>query len=295
MDTNTLIVTVYCVVDDFMKSFLAGKRLRQRGPQPTLSDSETLTIEIVGEFLGLDEEKAMFGFFRSVYDDWFPALRKIDRTTFVRQAANLWKVKEKLWEHLLGQIAFDPQISLVDSFPLPICRFARAHRCRRLREIAEFGHDEVARQTFLGLRIHLQVAWPGAIVGYRLAPANVHELPVAVELLEATTGWVLGDRNYWSPEVASTARTRGLHWLTPYKSAKREKFPWPRWLTHKRYRIETVIGQMVARFNVKTIWARDAWHLVSRWLRKLLSHTISVLLCQQAGLPPLQFAKLVTL
>jgi len=33
---------------------------------------------------------------------------------------------------------------------------------------------------------------------------------------------------------------------------------------------------------------------VSRWLRKLVSHTIAVLLCRQQGLSPLQFADLVS-
>jgi hypothetical protein len=41
MDATTLLITVYCLVDEW----LAGRRLRQRGPQPILSDSEVLTIE----------------------------------------------------------------------------------------------------------------------------------------------------------------------------------------------------------------------------------------------------------
>jgi hypothetical protein len=46
MDATTLAITVYCLID----GWLAGRRLRQRGPQPTLADSEVLTIECVGEF-----------------------------------------------------------------------------------------------------------------------------------------------------------------------------------------------------------------------------------------------------
>lgn len=294
MDTNTFIIEVYCLVDDFMKAFLQGKRLRQRGPMPKLRDSEVLTLEIVGEFLGFDEDKTIFWFFRNYYADWFPALGKIHRTTFVRQAANLWKIKEKLWEHLLGMIDFDPGISIVDSFPLPICRFARANRCRRLREISAYGYDEVARQTFFGLRTHLRVCWPGVIVDHRLVAANVHEIPVAVDMLKHVQGYFLGDRNYWNPEVAEEMRTQGLHWLVPFKSSKREKYPWPRSIKHKRYRIETLIGQLVERFSVKKIWARDTWHLISRWLRKIVSHTISVFFCQKAGLPPLHFASLIS-
>lgn len=55
-----------------------------------------------------------------------------------------------------------------------------------------------------------------------------------------------------------------------------------------------MIGQLVARYHLKRVWARDAWHLWSRRLRKLLSHTVAVLLCLQAGLPPLHLADLVT-
>jgi hypothetical protein len=56
-----------------------------------------------------------------------------------------------------------------------------------------------------------------------------------------------------------------------------------------------VIGQFTERFAIKKVWARDTWHLISRWLRKVMSHTISIFLCQKVGLPPLQFANLVDL
>jgi hypothetical protein len=55
-----------------------------------------------------------------------------------------------------------------------------------------------------------------------------------------------------------------------------------------------VIGQLVERYHAKRVWARDAWHLWSRWQRKLLSHTLAVYLCQQSGLGSLRFAGLLT-
>jgi hypothetical protein len=131
MDLDTLIVTVFCTVDDALAFTLDGQRLRQRGPHPLLSDSEVLTIEAIGEYLGLDQDKAMFAYFRRHFAHFFPALRRIHRTTFVRQAANLWRVKEMLWQHLLYGLEVDRAISLIDSFPVPVCRFARATRCRR--------------------------------------------------------------------------------------------------------------------------------------------------------------------
>ena len=55
-----------------------------------------------------------------------------------------------------------------------------------------------------------------------------------------------------------------------------------------------MIGQLTGRYQLKRVWARDAWHLWSRWQRKLLSHTLAVLLCQRAGLSSLRFADLLT-
>ncbi len=39
MDITTYLISVYCLVDEWLK----GKRLRQRGSQPQLADSEVLT------------------------------------------------------------------------------------------------------------------------------------------------------------------------------------------------------------------------------------------------------------
>jgi hypothetical protein len=290
MDITTFIISVFCLIDDF----LAGKRLRQRGPRPTLRDSEVLTIEVVGEFLGLGTESSMFIHFRRYYAGWFPGLRQITRTTFTRQAANLWKIKQDLWHILAQGIPQDPSLSIIDSFPIPICRFARAPYCRSLAEVAAYGHDEVAHQTFYGLRAHVRLAWPGVLVDCCLAPANLHDTEGAEELLEGVSGYALADRNYWKPELAQRLQAQGLCLLAPYRNAKREKRPWPRAWTQMRYRIETVFGQLVERFHAKRLWARDVWHLTSRWMRKLLSHTLAVFFCVQTQQRSyLRFAELV--
>jgi hypothetical protein len=56
MDLEPFLTTVYCLTDDF----LAGQKLRQRGPQPMIHDIEVLTVEIAGEFLGIDTDTGLF-------------------------------------------------------------------------------------------------------------------------------------------------------------------------------------------------------------------------------------------
>lgn len=291
MDLNTFLVTVFCVIDDWLKD----KRLRQRGPRPVLYDSEVLTMEVVGEFLGLDEDKAIYTYFRRHWAAWFPGIARVHRTTFVRQAANLWSVKRALWQHVLEQVSMDREVSIIDSFPVPLCRFARANRCKLMPEAAAYGYDELTRQKYYGFRAHVRICWPGVIVAVELTPANVHDLTAVEQLTQQSTGWLLGDRNYWSPQLTAHLAEKQLSLLARYRSAKRDPHPWPLWLTHTRYRIETVFSQLVNRFNAKTVWARDTWHLTSRWWRKILAHTFAVFVAQQLGLDsPLRFAELIT-
>jgi Transposase DDE domain len=282
VDLDELIVGAFCTIDDALKDVPAS-RLRTRGPAPALADSEVLTLEVVGEFLGLDQDVAIYRYFRWHYGHFFPALQRVHRTTFVRQAANLWAAKEWLWHAVLQQVPHDPTFALVDSFPLPICQFARAYRCRRFRGEAAYGKDQLMRQTFYGFRVHVRLCWPGLISRFVLAPANVSEPAAATWLAEQTRGVLLGDRNYWAPAVAEDLRAGGVRLLAPYRTAQHD--PWPAWsslLSRIRYRIDTLFGQLAERFHSKKVWARDSWHLWSRLLRKVLSHTLTVSLNQAA-------------
>jgi len=218
----------------------------------------------------------------------------VHRTTFARQAANLWRVKERLWQEFLPLAPHDPAFALVDSMPLPACLFARAYRCKRFRGEAAFGKDTLLKQTFYGFRMHARVCWPGLITRFSVAPANAHELSVLPEITGSTSGLLVGDRNYHSPKTKEELARMGIELLAPYSSKIRD--PTPRksaLLSRLRYRIDTVFSQLVERYSVKRVWARDLWHLRSRLLRKVLSHTLAFLLNYRAGNQPLQLAKLL--
>lgn len=293
MDREDLIITVFTLIDDLLPIVTDGRRLRQRGPQPTLADSEVITIELVGAFLGYSQDQALFQDFRYYWSHLFPGLRCIHRTTFVRQAANLWAVKEHLWQLLVGLIPHDPDLAIVDSYPLPVSHPMRAKRSRCFRGVAAFGRDYATKATIYGFRVHLRVEWPGVISRVLVAPANASEPSQAPHLLEGIPGYVLGDRGYWNPERMAELRALGTALLAPFRRKSRD--PWPelsRWLSRKRYRIETVISQLVCRFASRQVWARDWWHLWNRLLRTILMHTVAVWLNRQAGRSPLQFVHL---
>ena len=63
MPLDELIVTMFCRMDNVVKAHVPVRSLRQRGPLPHLADSEVITIELVGEYLGLNTEKAIDQYF----------------------------------------------------------------------------------------------------------------------------------------------------------------------------------------------------------------------------------------
>jgi len=295
MNLDDLIIAWFCLIDDLKPLAIGTARLRQSGPEPTLADSEVTTMEVVGMYLGLTQDTKLFAYFQRHWNHFFPALTRLHRTTFVRQATNLWKVKERLWCAIRDTLlSYDPTVGIIDSFPLPVCQFARAYRCRRFRGKASYGKDTVIRQTFYGFRLHVRICWPGVITRIELVPANVHEGEAALDLTPGTTGLLLGHRNYWLPKLKALLRQADIILLTPFRTAKQAPpGSWSPVLGRVRYRIDTVFGQLVDRCQAKRVWARDRWHLCNRLLRMVLMHTLAVLFNLELGNPPRQLARLV--
>ena len=299
MDLETFLTAVYCLVDDALAPLVAAQKLRQRGPAPTLADSEVLAIAVGGEFLGIATDQALYRYFRRHHAALFPGLTRVHRTTFVRQVTNLAPAAAALWRHygaaLAARGAIDPAVMVVDSMPLPVCHPARNARCRRFRDVAAFGKDAMTKRFFFGFRLHVRLTWPGAITAAALVPANVHDLVVAPWLLAGERGWALGDSAYWSPATRAELAAGGLALEAPRRQGPPGAPKWPRWLVNMRRRVETVLAQLVERYRVKRVWARDLRHLVARCARKLLSHTLAVVLCCEQDLSLLQFDRLLAM
>uniref|UniRef100_UPI004057581B hypothetical protein n=1 Tax=Candidatus Electronema sp. TaxID=2698783 RepID=UPI004057581B len=140
MDRDSFIIAVFltvCSQYDFIKN---NFKIRRGGFPPALSDEEVITMEICGEY------------FKSHYRHFFPKLS--DRSSFVRQAANLWQVKSAVQKRLAmisGEIN-DP-VQPVDTFPLPVCVITRAGRDRCFKGEADFGCLRGERHALLRIQI----------------------------------------------------------------------------------------------------------------------------------------------
>jgi hypothetical protein len=289
------IIAVYCCVDEELKVLTKGNSTRSRGFEPKLSDAEVLTMEIVAEFQGIDEDKGIWQYFRRHWQGWFPELSS--RSSFVRHSANLWQYKQRLQQQLAVTLgAFEDDIHLVDGLPMRLCCLTYAPRCQTFRGVADYGYCAAKDEHFYGFRGHLNLSFNGVITGFTVTPATGSEREALWEITPSTSGLVIADKGYLSQPLQTELSARGIFLQTPMRSNMKDSRPKAVVLLGQRVRrlIETVNSQLACRFHFERVRARDLWHLTSRVYRKILAHTVCCWLNQQLGRDLLHFDGLIS-
>ena len=100
MPIDEFIIKIYLMVDDYYKKIVTN-RLRQGGYAPKLTDSEIITMEIVGEFLQMDTDSQIHQYFKQHWQTWFPNLGSYPN--FAKQCVNLLQVKTLIQQHIVKQ------------------------------------------------------------------------------------------------------------------------------------------------------------------------------------------------
>jgi hypothetical protein len=293
MPVEDFIIYVYCCVVDIYNQ-IVQEPLRTRGFPPKLTDSEVITMEIVGEFMGKDQDKNLWRYFRNHWHSWFPNLGS--RANFAKQSANLYLVKEQILKHLIEKMgASNDHIHIVDGFPMPICKITRAARSHCFRGEAGYGYCAAKDEKYYGFEGHVIINYEGAICGYTFAAANIDERDVLQDMTEGLSGFLLGDKGYIRPILKEELIKQELDLETPLRKNMKDTRPkaFVKELMSVRRRVETVIGQLAERLHMERIRVRDKWHLSNRFIRKLLAHTVGVFLNLCIGNDPLHFESLV--
>ena len=77
------------------------------------------------KWLGFHSDKDIWKYFKQHWSHLFPKLP--DRSQFVRQTANLWVIKQQMYQHLVKLLGADTaDIHLADGFPMDVCVTTRA-------------------------------------------------------------------------------------------------------------------------------------------------------------------------
>jgi hypothetical protein len=277
------------LVDDLWARI--GHRYRRPGPAPACSDSELLTMVLVGECRGWDQEPDWVAAWQD-YRALFPVVP--ERSRFNRRRRALQHALNDLRRAILPalDLAQDRQC-VIDSLPVPVLHFHLVPSSPSTSSWraagAAFGKVCSKKQTIFGYKLHLLVTLGGVIVDFVLAPANVHDLTVGAELLaEQRALLALGDKAYYSAPVAAALQAEvGVTLFALPRATLRAQPPPAVVALHARCRqlIETVNGQLADQLHIETNHAKTFWGLCARLYSKLTAHTLCVYLNRQLGRP----------
>src|SRR5260221_1023384 len=277
----------YVIVDDVWQQI--GPLFKRPGPKAECSDSELLTMALVGECREWDTETTMLSQWRE-HRDLFPHIPSQSRFNRRRRALidafNLIRQTVLSWLDL----SQDGQAT-IDSVPVPTVKFHLVPGSTGdwATYGADFGKVSSKTITIFGFKLHLLVSLGGLILDFELAPASAADLTVGAQLLAQHTDLtVFGDKGYISAELARQllrdnrlklrALPRRNQANQPAKAVRRP-------LNAVRQIIETVNGQLTEQFNIQLNHVHTFAGLCTRLLTKLTAHTLCIYLNRLLGNP----------
>ena len=289
---------MYVVVDEVWP--LVAPWCRRPGPAPACSDSELVTMVLVGESRGWDEETDLVREWQT-RRDLFPHVP--ERSRFNRRRRALAPAINELRRVTLRllDLAQDRQCA-IDSLPVPALRFHLVPGSSAVGHWTEhgaaFGKVTTKKQTIFGYKLQLLVTLNGVILDFLLAPANVNDLVAGAELLAKHRDLlVLGDKGYLSaPVAADLLATTGITLLTVPRKNQRVQLPAPLAALQTRWRqiVETVNGQLATLFHIEENHAHSFDGLRARLYSKLTAHTLALYINRLLGNPDCLHLKALT-
>jgi hypothetical protein len=265
---DDFIVTAYVVIAKTMAAL--GHRDDVRAGA---GDAEVLTVAVVAaKYFQNHHERALQIMLRLHYLSGHLSVSRFNRRLH-RLAA--WF---RLTLEALGAVFAHGAVFLIDSMPVPVCRRARARRCRKVRGAEFCGYCAAKREKFFGWRLHLVCTTHGVPVAFDLLPGGLHDLTPIHELtygLPAATT-VYGDKGYNAADDEGTILAATGVRLVPIRKANMRPNDWADKLALREFRkrIEAVYSQCEA-MGVQRLRARTNPGLELKLHASLLAVTIT--------------------
>jgi len=284
-DFSDFCLNMYTIVDDLWKPI--GPMFSRPGPAPKCSDSELITMLLIGECRGWELETDMLSYWQE-HRDLFP--HQPSQSRFNRRRRALAQGINMLRCAVLRLLdVAQERHCTIDSLPIEVVQFHLVPGSTGdwAAYGATFGKVPSKKRTIFGYKLRLLVTLGGVILDFELAPAHAADLSVGIELLESHTDLdVIGDKAYISAPVAvRLLLEHAIRLMTLPRRNQKTQLPDPvRCLFNAvRQIIETVNGQLTEQFHIETNHAHSFEGLCARLYSKLTAHTLCIYLNRLLG------------
>lgn len=237
---------------EFLYEKQAPKKVKERRNKghAKMTDSEIITIKILIECLKMSENKG-YHFLKNNFPN---LVNYVDGTRFNRTINRLLTVVKEIRKKLAKRTT-TKDITIVDSFPIPVCKFGRALFTKSFRGIATYGYCASKKETYFGFKGHLLVDITGNPIDILVTKANIDDREGLYDLSEENRfNIVIADKGYVGT-IEKSFKNVGKDLITLKRKNSKNKLPKN---IHKicstiRRRVETTISQLVEIFDIEKV------------------------------------------
>lgn len=285
---NTILITIYCFVDDFLKGIVNSIQFALRRPDhytpPTpkrnLTLAELVTLAIFRFFTGHRNWKDFYQHIRTYHGQDFPRLPAYQN--FIVAMNTLATVALLL---LHGFMTFFKSITskddpkFVDSSKLEACNIKREFSNKVAKHIAKKSKSTMG--WFYGFKLHIICNELMQILNFRITTATVDDRKGLEMIWNDIFGMIVADAGYLGKNWQQKAQDFGKQLLTGVKAnMKKIMTKTQHQLLKLRQRVETVFSVLKLRFGIESTLSRSdlgffahyVWSITAYQFKKFIEY-----------------------
>ena len=249
----------------------------RRGVIPRFSDLEVIALSLTAEKFSVDSESYLFSLLEEYKSD-IPNL--ISRRQFNDRRKFTANLCEQIRKNIALAIDAGEDMFCVDSKPVPVCRIARAKRCKLGKNDFEtapnYGFCAAQNTYYYGYKLHALCGLKGVIHSYDLSKASVDDRYWLQDLkYEYQQSTIIGDKGYLKASLQlNLFETAQIHLEVPYRLNQKNWKPTFKPFAKARKRVETLFSQLDDQFMVCRNYAKQQVGLFARIISKVSALTV---------------------
>jgi hypothetical protein len=274
--TEEALIVLFCEVDDAYR--LLNPRGDRYGALKRLSDSEVIALTLFQQLRATESQRSFLRDAERFFAHLFPGVVGLSPSSFHRRSRKLRRYLEPLRRCVLPELVGEPETLLVDSTLLSVLH------PRQVSQSAGFeGASWVRWGSFsvYGVKLHLVCSTNRVPLSYELTAANVAEVRLTEELLEAanldggeTARRLLGDLAYRSEALEEALAETGILLVTERSRQH-----------GKRQQVEVAFASLKREFRLGETLATTLVGLATRIAAKIAAYTYGFYVNRIMGRP----------
>lgn len=109
-----------------------------------------------------------------------------------------------------------PRYTIIDSFPMPLCRNIRNRRAKVFKGQVSIGYNATKKQWYYGFKGSFEVTDQGIPVAYTITKASIHDIKMVPMLLDQyACPYILADVGYLSRKLKQQLAMKAINFWTP--------------------------------------------------------------------------------